>query len=108
MRTGSWRHVAEVALLGLLVLPLAASCIGVILPAVGFFPALGGTGLSWQPMRDALATPGLATAITLTLGIALATTALALATSFAVLATFSGTRARRWICLLYTSDAADE
>ena len=84
MRTGSWRHVAEVALLGLLVLPLAASCIGVILPAVGFFPALGGTGLSWQPMRDALATPGLATAITLTLGIALATTALALATSFAV------------------------
>ena len=97
MRTGSWHHVAEAALLGLLVLPLAASCIGVILPAVGFFPALGGTGLSWQPMRDALATPGLATAITLTLGTALATTALALAASFAVLATFHGTRAGRWI-----------
>ena len=97
MRVGSWHHVAEAALLGLLVLPLAASCIGVILPAAGFFPALGGTGLSWQPMRDALATPGLATAITLTLGIALATTALALATSFAVVATFPGTRARRWI-----------
>jgi len=97
MRAGSWHHVAEAVLLGLLVLPLAASCIGVILPAAGFFPALGGTGLSWQPMRDALATPGLATAITLTLGIALATTALALATSFAVLATFPGTRARRWI-----------
>ena len=72
MRAGSWHHVAEAVLLALLVLPLVASCIGVILPAAGFFPALGGTGLSWQPMRDALATPGLATAITLTLGTALA------------------------------------
>ena len=58
MRAGSWHHVAEAALLGLLVLPLAASCIGVILPATGYFPALGGTGVSWQPMRDALATSG--------------------------------------------------
>ena len=97
MRAGSWHHVAEAVLLALLVLPLVASCIGVILPAAGFFPALGGTRLSWQPMHDALATPGLATSVTLTLATALATTALALAGSFAVLATFRGSRAGRWI-----------
>ena len=97
MRAGNWHHVAEAVLLALLVLPVVASCIGVILPAAGFFPALGGTGLSWQPMHDALATPGLATSVTLTLATALATTALALAGSFAVLAKFRGSRAGRWI-----------
>ena len=40
-----------------LVAPVLAGLVGALLPAAGFFPALGGTALSLEPARDFLATP---------------------------------------------------
>src|SRR5881628_2200929 len=39
----------------------------VVLPAFGYFPALGGTAPSLQPWRDLIAHPGLASALRATL-----------------------------------------
>jgi putative thiamine transport system permease protein len=44
-----------------------AGLLFVILPAFGYFPALGGTGFSLQPWRDLLAYPGLASSARATL-----------------------------------------
>jgi putative thiamine transport system permease protein len=46
---------------------VAAGLIFVLLPAFGYFPALGGTSLSLQPWRELLAYPGLASAARATL-----------------------------------------
>ena len=46
-----------------LVIPVLAGLFGALLPAAGYFPALGGDALSLQPARDFLATPGLGRAI---------------------------------------------
>ena len=68
-----------------LVVPVLAGFLGAILPAMGYFPAVGGDRFSLQPARDFLATPGLARAIGLTLFIGIGTTLLALAGAFAIL-----------------------
>lgn len=96
MTVGSWQPAARCILFTLITLPVAASLIGVLLPAIGIFPALGRTSPSLDPAREALATPGLARAVMLTLTTALAATALSLLGSFAVLAMAHGTRAGRW------------
>ncbi|MEC7237892.1 MAG: hypothetical protein VXW17_07675, partial [Pseudomonadota bacterium] len=96
MPIGSWRLAARGSLALLITVPVAASLIGVALPAIGILPALGGTSLSLDPARAALAIPGLARAVLLTLTTALAATALALLGSFAILAMAHGTRAGRW------------
>ena len=61
----------------LLVIPVLAGLFGALLPAAGYFPALGGDTPSLQPARDFLATPGLGRAVGLTLFIGIGTTALA-------------------------------
>jgi len=93
---GSWQLAARGSLVLLITVPVVASLFGVALPAIGIFPALGGAGLSLDPARAALATPGLARAVLMTLTTALAATALALLGSFAILAMAHGTRAGRW------------
>jgi putative thiamine transport system permease protein len=55
-----------------------------VLPAFGYFPALGGSALSLQPWRDLLAYPGLASALRATLVAAF--TALPIALGLAMLA----------------------
>ncbi len=80
---GKWAANILIALA--LVAPVLAGLLGAVLPAVGYFPALGGEALSLQPAREFLATPGLWRAICLTLFIGIGTTALALAGAFSLL-----------------------
>ncbi|HEY1382327.1 MAG TPA: ABC transporter permease subunit [Dongiaceae bacterium] len=63
---------------------VAAGLIFIILPAFGYFPALGGAAFSVQPWRDLLAYPGLASALRATLIAAF--TALPVALGLAMLA----------------------
>jgi putative thiamine transport system permease protein len=61
---------ARISWLSLVALPgvaVAAGLLFVLLPAFGYFPALGGAALSLQPWRDVLAHPGLASAARATL-----------------------------------------
>ena len=97
MPGAAWHRVARVALVIVITLPVVASLLAVLLPAIGIFPALGGTSLSLDPARQALAIPGLTRAVLLSLGTALAATALALLGSFAILVMIHGTRAGGWI-----------
>lgn len=97
MPGAAWHRVASAALVIVITLPVVASLMAVLLPALGIFPALGGTSLSLDPARQALAIPGLTRAVLLSLGTALAATALALLGSFAILVMIHGTRAGRWI-----------
>lgn len=97
MPSAAWHRVARVALVIVITLPVVASLLAVLLPAIGIFPALGGTSLSLDPARQALAIPGLTRAVLLSLGTALAATALALLGSFAILVMIHGTRAGGWI-----------
>jgi putative thiamine transport system permease protein len=60
-------HLAWLALVAAPFIAILAGLVFVILPAFGYFPALGGTTLSLQPWRDLLAYPGLASAIRATL-----------------------------------------
>jgi putative thiamine transport system permease protein len=56
---------ARIAFLALAAVPgvaILAGLVFVVLPAFGYFPALGGTAFSPQPWRDLLAYPGLASA----------------------------------------------
>ena len=66
--------------------PVIIGLLGVLLPAFGYFPALGGHQLSLDPAVVFLATPGLVRSILLTLSIGIAATALSLSLSFAILA----------------------
>jgi len=61
---GGWGR-AQLAWLALVALPgvaVAAGLLFVLLPAFGYFPALGGATLSLQPWRDLFAYPGLLSA----------------------------------------------
>ena len=44
----------------LLALPVGVGLVGVVLPAFGYLPALGGEAFSLTPFRQLLAVPGLA------------------------------------------------
>ena len=64
---------------------------GVVLPAFGYLPALGGETLSLAPFRALFAQPSLLTSITLSLGAGLATTFVSVLAVALFLAAFSGT-----------------
>jgi len=57
--------IAIVVLVG----PVVAGLAGVLLPAFGYMPALGGTVLSLDPWRMVFATPGIATSIVTSLAV---------------------------------------
>jgi putative thiamine transport system permease protein len=52
-------HLAWLALVAVPGIAIAAGLVFVLLPAFGYFPALGGDAFSLQPWRDLLAHPGL-------------------------------------------------
>lgn len=62
-----WARVAWLALVAVPGIATSAGLVFVLLPAFGYFPALGGTTPSLQPWRDLLAYPGLASAARATL-----------------------------------------
>ncbi|MDJ0389912.1 ABC transporter permease subunit [Roseomonas sp. E05] len=65
-------------LVGTVLLPVLAGLAGTLLPAFGHLPALGAAGWSLDPWRQLLATPGLGTALRLTLTSGFGATALSL------------------------------
>ena len=81
----------------LFALPVILGLIGIILPAFGFFPAMGKTSFSLDAARQFISTPGLSTASWLSLKTGLLATALSLFGSFILMASLTGTRAMSWL-----------
>ena len=87
-------------LLLLFCLPIALGLIGILLPAAGFFPALGRHQFNNDAIATFLATPGLGNAIFLTLWCGLIATAMSLTFSFLLLMAVTGRRSARWLTAL--------
>ncbi|NDW06995.1 ABC transporter permease [Jiella pacifica] len=79
----------------LLALPVGVGLVGVVLPAFGYLPALGGEAFSLAPFRQLLATPGLGTSALLSLASGLVTTAISTLGVALFLAAFHGTAGDR-------------
>ena len=90
------QHIAITGLTALTALlfglPVLLGLIGIILPASGYFPALGQTSFSSDAARHFLATPGLGLASWLSLKTGLMASAVSLGGCFIILAAFSGSR----------------
>jgi len=76
--------------------PILAGLAGVLLPAFGVLPALGGDAPSLDPWVRLLGQPGLARSMLLSLACGLATTAVSLAIVLAFLAAAAGTGWLSW------------
>ena len=85
----------RLVLAGAVGFPLAAGLAALLLPALGYFPALGGTSLSLDPLCDALSLPGLPSSVLLSLVVSLVSTATALVAVLMALAAHAGTPALR-------------
>src|SRR5210317_1307323 len=90
------QHIAITSLTALTALlfglPVLLGLIGIILPASGYFPALGQTHFSGDAPRHFLATPGLGLASWLSLKTGLMASAVSLAGCFIILAAFYGSQ----------------
>jgi len=80
--------------------PVAAGLLGTLLPAFGYLPALGGTGISLEPWRALFETPGIWVSSLLSLAGALLSAALSLAIVTLFLAGWHGTRPFRLLVRL--------
>ena len=85
--------LAPLLTLAVLLLPVGAGLAGVLAPAFGWFPALGGQALSLDPWRALLAWPGLPGAVWLSLFTGLGATAISLLVTVMICAAWQGTRA---------------
>jgi putative thiamine transport system permease protein len=92
VEAGTWLRIAPGVAWTILVLPAAAGLIGVVLPAFGYFPALGGSAFSLEPWRQLLQMPGLLRSLALTLWVGFAATLLSLLIVTAVFAQFHNNR----------------
>nr|WP_211112157.1 ABC transporter permease subunit [Azospirillum soli] len=72
--------------------PIAVGLLGTLLPSFGILPALGGVEPSIQPWRDLFATPGLWTALRLTVTTGLAATLLSFLLAVGFCAAWQGSR----------------
>lgn len=72
--------------------PVAAGLLGTLLPAFGFLPALGGTGIGLEPWRRLLSAPELPAALRLTLTSGLLASAVSVAICLVFCAAAHGTR----------------
>ncbi len=85
--------LAPALTIAVLLLPVGAGLAGVLAPAFGWFPALGGTSLSVEPWRALVAWPGLPGAIWLSLFTGLGATVLSLMITVMICAAWQGSRA---------------
>ncbi|MCA8933988.1 MAG: ABC transporter permease, partial [Rhodospirillaceae bacterium] len=92
-----WLAVVPWATLAVFLGPVVLGLIGTVLPAFGYLPALGGTGLSLDAWERLAATPGLAGSLRLSAVTGLAATALSLIIALGVLAAGHGTRPFAWV-----------
>lgn len=83
-------RLAPLITVTLFLAPIGAGLIFTLLPAFGYFPAIGGTEFSLQPWRDLVAYPGFATALRLTLTSGFLATLLSLALAVGVCALAHG------------------
>jgi putative thiamine transport system permease protein len=83
---------APLLTLGVMLGPVLAGLLGTLGPALGYMPALGGTGVSLGPFEQLFAWPGLPRAVALSLGVGVAATALSLALVTLICAGWAGTR----------------
>jgi putative thiamine transport system permease protein len=90
-RLGLW------AALACLALPVLAGLAGVIGPAFGYMPALGGTEVTLAPWRALLAWPGLSGAVWLSVFSGLLATCISLGLTLLIVAAWQGTRSFTWI-----------
>lgn len=90
-RLGLWLALAVLAL------PVVAGLAGVVGPAFGYLPALGGVALSLDPWRGLLAWPGLAGAVRLSVVTGLLATAISLGLTLLIVAAWQGTRSFVWV-----------
>ena len=80
-------------------MPLFAGVAGLILPAWGYYPALGFENFSLDIWRQLFGWPGLSQAVWLSLFTGLASTLLALVISFTILSLLWGNRFWNWVSL---------
>lgn len=90
-------RLAPALTLVLLLGPVLAGLLGTLAPALGIFPALGGTTLSLAPLHALLDWPGILPAARLSLSTGLIATALSLGITALIMAGWSGTRAFGWL-----------
>lgn len=95
MRTGAALAVAPPLLAGSFLLVAVAGIAGAALPALGYFPVLGGVSLSLEPLRALLAVPGIWRSAALSLWTGLASSALALMVAVAFFAAWNASRPMR-------------
>jgi putative thiamine transport system permease protein len=91
---------APVIVVLLLTGPILAGLAGTLIPAFGYFPALGGTGVNLDGFRTLLAEPGIWMSVFLSLLSGLAATALSLAITAAAIGAGGGTRTFAWLTRL--------
>jgi putative thiamine transport system permease protein len=70
----------------LLLVPVVGGFLGTLLPAFGYFPAIGGHGLSLDPWRHLFGEPGILKAIGLTIATGIAATVLSLGIAIGICA----------------------
>ena len=90
-------HFGLWAALALLSLPVLAGLVGVIGPAFGYLPALGGSAPSLSHWRALLAWPGLGQAMRLSIVTGTLATALSLVLTLLIVAAWQGTRSFTWM-----------
>src|SRR6185312_5199405 len=83
-------RLAPALTLALFLAPIAAGLAGTLLPAFGYFPAIGGSRLSLDPWRALFAYPGFAGALRLTVTTGLLATILSLSLAVALSALLHG------------------
>lgn len=81
-----WLRLAPGLTIALLIVPVAAGLIAALLPAFGYFPPLGGTKLSLQPLSEVLSAPGIGRSVFLAGLVGFASPLIALALTFVLLA----------------------
>ncbi|WP_194097615.1 ABC transporter permease [Marivivens aquimaris] len=81
----------------LLIGPVAAGLIGVVLPAFGYFPAIGRTAFGLDAFAELFAWPGFVPLIRLSMTTGLGATALAVIGASLISAALVGTKAWRWL-----------
>jgi putative thiamine transport system permease protein len=89
----SWLPIAPLLTIAILLLPVGAGLAGVLAPAFGWFPALGGTTFSLDPWRALFAWPGLSGAVWLSIVTGMGATLVSLVITVMICAAWQGTRA---------------
>src|SRR5687768_10898360 len=83
-----WIRIAPGVTRAMLVVPAAAGLAGVLLPAFGYFPAIGGFGFSLEHWWVLWSTPGMVRGVLLSLWVGSVATVLSLGIVAAILAQF--------------------